>query len=356
MEGLCYPPFEFYSNEYKYWKACPQICEEVDSKLYENSLNLLKKNYPIFFRSFVKHNIIKKKIFWGINVNSLSTLDLLSGGIIALNSEFQKEIYQLKSNEIDLLIYFLFVHTGSELFLRDYHKIECRDINTELISFIALGKAYYNLTKQDKECLKQIKFERKDNRIRSLQDLISYFDNYDEKTITSISSWKEILNFLGNDPSLNTNDYDEIVVKQIMMKNNIHSIMNQKILNDFLLVIQTFNKLCTIIGSLIIFIVIISQILGNQSISSTIYLLIEVSLLTIVVTVNFYTYHLIKKIFQTNIYQTSECPWENVIDVSSRSKLGNPGDDEFCRSIRCPLFPHEDKDEICKIRIDKKSK
>jgi len=352
MERLCYPPFEFYLNES--WKYCPQIYEEVDSKLYENSLNLLKKNYPIFFRSFIKHNITKK-IYWGSTVNSLITLDLFSGGIIALNSEFQKEIYQLKSNEIDLLIYFLFVHTGSELFLRDYHKIESRDINTELISFIALGKAYYNLTKKDKECLKQIKFERKNDRKRSLQDLIEYFENYDEKTITSIFSRKKILKFLVDDPSLKIDDYDKRVVKQIIMKNNYHSIMNQKILNDFLLVIQTINKLCTIIGSLIIVIAIISQIFGNQSISSTIYFLIEVSLLTIVVTVNFYTYHLIKKIFQTNIYQTSECPWENVIDVSSRSKLGNPGDDEFCSSIRCPLFPNEDKDEICKIRINKKS-
>lgn len=74
------------------------------------------------------------------------------------------------------------------------------------------------------------------------------------------------------------------------------------------------------------------------------------AVIIIYVTYVSYIFEIINKNNSNN--HLSECPWNNVIndDIKEKMKLGLPGENGFCQTINCPLYPPKDG-ELCKIRL-----
>jgi len=342
--GNYYPPFEF--CEYFDEIYTPQAKDDKVEILHEDFLLLLKENYPEFSWLFSRYDI---KFYWGDSVTSISTISFINSEVnFHFNSKLRTDFGRLKPEEINLLLYLLFIHAGMELCLRKCYNMNKRDINTELISFFKVAEAYYKMDIKDKQCLKGIEFQKICNRKRTLLEFISYLDSHNNKTIKSVFSRNEVLNYLLEDQTLKKEDYTEQKVKRIIYQSSSNSVMNQRIIQNFMFFIQKVNRYSIYVGILAMIIAIILAILQNRSIFDSLLTLFEISLLTIIITIKIYNYYLTKFFSQTNLYQRTDCPWESVIDDTVKDKLGNPGDDEFCRAIPCPLFQHEG--ELCKIR------
>ncbi|MBU1090683.1 MAG: hypothetical protein KKC42_02420, partial [Candidatus Omnitrophica bacterium] len=120
---------------------------------------------------------------------------------------------QLTGEQTTLLIYLLLVHEAKELSLVDGQTI-CADINTELAAFLTKAKAYYALSKEDREQLKD--FAAKFDREARFIPWIELLDKYTSESLFDSKAQEEIASFLQQYKEFENQKMDEEGLKNFL--------------------------------------------------------------------------------------------------------------------------------------------